>query len=360
MLLSRATATAALLSLVTAACGPSWPTRATALVDPRVQSSTIQSIDVLPADLQLWTSGEVQIDPNQLRDTAEGALMKSTFDAVLARGRVANMIDWAGVRQRLPGDGRARTLDATEAALSGYGAMAEEVPHALPVPYLPARLGVTTHADATLYVGGWAFVGQHESSTGTKVAEGILIAVAVVVGFVVIAALAKGGGGHGGGGGGHGGGGGGGGHGGGGGGGHIAGGGGGHGLNAGGVHVGGNGGTGYGTTPVSHATAIAHGTGRALRPRPPGVADDVNDIADILDNAADAFGRTFAQIPVRPDYPDDTGLTSGHSQMYLEMTLVDNRTGLPIWHARQTFPAGADRAAEVDRAARTMLASMPR
>jgi hypothetical protein len=46
--------------------------------------------------------------------------------------------------------------------------------------------------------------------------------------------------------------------------------------------------------------------------------------------------------------------------MYLEMTLVDNRTGMPIWHARQAFPAGADRPQDVDRAARVMLASLPR
>jgi hypothetical protein len=45
--------------------------------------------------------------------------------------------------------------------------------------------------------------------------------------------------------------------------------------------------------------------------------------------------------------------------MYLEMTLVDNRTGLALWHARQAFPASADDAAETVRAARTMLSLLP-
>jgi hypothetical protein len=45
--------------------------------------------------------------------------------------------------------------------------------------------------------------------------------------------------------------------------------------------------------------------------------------------------------------------------MYLEMTLVDNRTGLTLWHAHQAFPAGADHPQDVTRVANMLLATMP-
>jgi hypothetical protein len=45
--------------------------------------------------------------------------------------------------------------------------------------------------------------------------------------------------------------------------------------------------------------------------------------------------------------------------MYLEMTLVDNRTGLALWHAHQTFPASADDPTATVRAARTMMNLLP-
>ena len=45
--------------------------------------------------------------------------------------------------------------------------------------------------------------------------------------------------------------------------------------------------------------------------------------------------------------------------MYLEMTLVDNHTGLALWHAHQLFPANAASPEETARAARTMLALLP-
>jgi hypothetical protein len=45
--------------------------------------------------------------------------------------------------------------------------------------------------------------------------------------------------------------------------------------------------------------------------------------------------------------------------LYLEMTLVDNRTGLVLWHAHQDFPANIAKPADIDRAARLLLASLP-
>jgi hypothetical protein len=334
--------------LLAAACGPSWPQTATAVEVPQAPRGGARSIDILPADLQLWTDEDVPASPLDLRSSAEAALMSTALDAVVHTGRSANVLDWTGSSNGRPVmDPRA--LDATEASLSGYGAMVEMSPHSLPIPYLPARLGTVTNADATLYVGGWAFVGKHETPVGVKIAEGVLIAVAVVAVVVVIAAMSKGGGGgHGGGGGGHGGGG------------HGGGGGGGARLGTGG-HGGGAGLGNPGNVSFNgsqrQGTPLSKGTGRVSYARPPGAADDVADIGDVVDSAADAFGHVVT-IPVRPDYVM-TGQETGKSAMYLEMTLVDNHTGLPIWHASQTFPASADRQKEVRRAARTLLKSMP-
>jgi hypothetical protein len=310
------------------------------VVDAQTARGTVRSIDILPADLQVWTAAAMPDEPLfALRDSAEAALARTARDAILGGGRVSNTLGWDGFANGFPVmDPRA--LDATEAALSGYDAEANDVPHSLPIPYLPARLGTVTGADATLYVGGWAFVGHHDN-TGAKIAEGVLIAVAIVAIVVVVAVLAKGGG-HGGGGGGHGGGGGGGGH-----------------ISSTGGSMASSAAHSMGRAALTRsgrATALANGTGRGVRPRPPGVADDVHDLADLAD---DAFGHLDVQIPVRPDY-SSTGPTGGRSAMYLEMTLVDNHTGLALWHAHQTFPASADHPGDVARAARTMLASLPR
>jgi hypothetical protein len=56
-----------------------------------------------------------------------------------------------------------------------------------------------------------------------------------------------------------------------------------------------------------------------------------------------------------PSLPDD----GSESQMYLEMTLVDNHTGQTLWHARQAFPADATKAADTARAAKLMLRHLP-
>jgi len=48
----------------------------------------------------------------------------------------------------------------------------------------------------------------------------------------------------------------------------------------------------------------------------------------------------------------DTALPpdGGDPKMYLEMTLVDNHTGLTLWHAHQLFPANPERADDMSRA----------
>jgi len=79
-------------------------------------------------------------------------------------------------------------------------------------------------------------------------------------------------------------------------------------------------------------------------------------------NMVDAFGRAAVDIALSmPDWEDDPELPhdGDQSQMYLEMTLVDNRTGLALWHAHQTFPAQLGHHEDTARAMRTMLALLP-
>ncbi|HSR95566.1 MAG TPA: hypothetical protein VLM79_00795 [Kofleriaceae bacterium] len=294
----------------------------------------IATIDVLPLDLQLWAQPGYNVDLVRVRDGTEVNLMSVALDTLARRNyALGALIDWNGDFA----GGSALTHDdllATVSALSRYGAVAAEHPGQLPVPYLPARLGTTTGADATLYVGGWGYVAQHRDTTGDKVAQGILIGlliISVVAIIAIIASKSNGGGGHGGGG-----------HGGssggrGGGGGHSVGG------------VGGHGGGG--------GAGIGHGAFTASRG-----AQHVHSAARATEGVIDAFGRAAFDIAIwGPDWGENPALPheGGESQMYLEMTLVDNRTGLALWHARQAFPASAADATETVRAARTMLNQLP-
>lgn len=333
--MSRIVSGLAIASLLTAACGPSWPSRATTVSDPRVAPASYAKIDVLPVDLQLWADDDMPFDPEEIRTEAETVLLQSAVDRIRSNHEVANHLDWGGTAFTAEGPIPAmdpKALDATVGSLSGYGSIAGDTPHKLPVPYLPARLGEQTGADATLYIGGWSYVAKQRAGTGTKIAEGVLIAVAVVavVGIVLaVASSSKGsshsGGGHGGGG--HGGG---------------------SGLAKASSHV-----AGLAARDALRAGNVALEVGRATAR----VAGDV--IVESLDAIPpDAWGRHI-EVPDRPDWAAGAD-RDGHSRMYLEMTLVDNRTGLAIWHAQQTFPAGADRGEQVQRAARVMLASMPR
>ena len=297
-------------------CATPWP-QAVSVADPAFarRAQPIASVDVLPVDLQLWADDPSRGDPDALRASAETDLVSATTAALMQHGyAVRALIDWQGDYDA-PGGGRALAytpdaLAATIDALSSYGSEASQ--HAgLPVPYLPAHLGDATHSDATLYVGGWSFVGD-DTSNGTKVAEYVAIAVVIiiVVAIAIAASKSHGGGGHGGGGGGA----------------HAAGGG--HaGVSMGRFHGGG-----------FHAPT-AHVIGAIAR-------------------TADAFGRIAAASADRPDWYDEAP-HDGHSQMYVEMTLVDNHTGLVLWHARQQFPASAADHGDVQRVIASLVATLP-
>jgi hypothetical protein len=313
-------ASATTVALLTAGCigDHPWPNRPVSIATRAFATQgEIATIDILPLDLQMWAQPSYAVELEKVREGAEGSLMGIAAETLAARNyAVASVLDWngdfIGGHALSPDD-----LLATVGSLERYGAAVAAHPGELPVPFLPARLGTATGADATLYVGGWAYVAERQND---QLATGVIIALAVVAVVAIIAIIASKshGGGHGGGG--HGGGG------------HIG---------AAGGHVG-------AVFTASRGLAHAH-AGRLIR----GAAD-----------AIDAFGRIARDVALSPDWIEwdaDPALPhdGADSQMYLEMTLVDNHTGLALWHSHQRFPASAERPDDVVRAARMMMSLLP-
>ncbi|MEJ7603563.1 MAG: hypothetical protein WKG01_37095 [Kofleriaceae bacterium] len=94
------------------------------------------------------------------------------------------------------------------------------------------------------------------------------------------------------------------------------------------------------------------------------VARTAGEITGDVIHVIDAFGRSRTHLELvagRPEWSADKSLPhAGRPKMYLEMTLVDNRTGQVLWHAQERFPANAARPGDVGRVARTLLATLPR
>src|SRR5262245_18686215 len=78
--------------------------------------------------------------------------------------------------------------------------------------------------------------------------------------------------------------------------------------------------------------------------------------------AIDAFGRTNTHLNVYVSSGPSPGAQPPHggpSKMMLEMTLVDNRNGRVLWHARQQFRADPANNGDVTEAVLRMLRTMP-
>jgi hypothetical protein len=307
-------------------CATPWP-QVVAKSDPAFahRAQPIQKIDLLPIDLQLWVDDpDKRGAPAELRQAAEQELATAVLAGLHQKGYVDNAeIGWDG--NYAAADGHpAPALDhdavaATVESLSSYGTAASRADR-LPVPYLPAHLGDATGGDATLYVGGWSFVGDNDADAG-EIATYVVIGVVIVAAIVIIAIAAS----------------------------KSKGGDGGHTVD----HRAGGGGGGGGAIAVSHVGHFGSGHTVDHRGLPPMRAH----------HGGDAFGHsdtTLLYVDDRPDFYDDDGAPhDGHSQMYVEMTLVDNHTGLVLWHARQQFPASAARPAEIDRVVASLLATLP-
>ncbi|MEO7730161.1 MAG: hypothetical protein ABIY55_04255 [Kofleriaceae bacterium] len=296
-----------------------WPRQPVAVTTQAfAHQAEIATIDVLPLDLQMWGERDYNGDLDRVRGGAEINIMNVALETLARRNyAVGAMIDWNG---DYPGGTALSKADllATVGSLGHYGAAASEHPGELPVPFLPARLGATTGADATLYVGGWSYVASHHDSTGDQIVEAVVIGLLIISVVAIIAAVTK--------------------------------------SSKSSSHSGGGGGHGGGASGGSHGGFSAargvsqvHGAG-AFHHSPSAAVQMV-----------DAFGRTAVDLALSTaDWGEDPALPhAGDSQMYLEMTLVDNHTGLALWHAHQIFPASAANPSETTRVARTMLGQLP-
>lgn len=326
-----------------AACSPSWP-RPVATVDQRLagHAAGVARVDVLPIDLAVWTDGR-HGDPEALRLIAEYALADAATTALYERGYMPGaQVRWDGTFTGDDGVPRAALapdeLLATVAVLAGYHDAAVRL-GGLPQPPLPARLGASG-AEATLYVGGWAFVGDDPAGDNTAL-KVLVIAAVVVVAIVVAVALSK-------------------------------------------SKSKGRGGLARAADAVADA-AVA--TGRVAAHGLARVGDVAFTVGRTSAHLADHLLRTFPgrivprmldpQIDLtigprdpygvgdwrpaptvewsqRPDLP-----RRGRSSLYLEMTMIDNRDGHVLWHVAQRFPASGGSPADVTRAAAALLSTLP-
>ena len=331
---SRAALLAGACTVVCAAgCGPSWPTPRS-VADPAFLAGAqpVASVDLLPIDLQVWTGEGSEREPGELYHALDAGVGGAVAAELAGRGyQVRAQLGWDG-RYVAP-DGVVRAamseedLASTAWALSGYGEAQRRVRDGILAPFLPARLGGATGSDATLYVGGWAFAGKDGGSTAGKVAKGVLV-VALVAAVVVIAVAAA-------------------------------------------KKSGGGGGGALGSAARSAgrvASGAARVAGRVLVPagrlaRRAALAT-LRSGPDMLEaslHVLDAMGRSSTHLAIYPGRPDHhrSGPRKGRSAMQLEMTLIDNRTGQVLWHARERFPARPERPADVQRAVRRLLAGLP-
>ena len=214
---------------------------------------------------------------------------------------------------------------AVNATLTGMPVKYRTQPFDLPFPYLPAKLGTKTGADATLYIGGWSYVGKEPDHAGT-IAK-VVVGVVLIVGIIAILAVAS--------------------------------------KSKSDVpdFLGGAG------KAVAHAATSVGRTALRAAMRAGNLTIHVGraagQIAGDVVQVIDAFGHTQTHLQLvgtnRPEWSNDKTLPrSGRPKMYLEMTLVDNRTGEVLWHAQERFPANAARPGDVGRVTRALLATLPR
>lgn len=316
-----------------AACGgPSWPKTVRGVGDPRflAHQEVVDTVDVLPVDLQVWTEPGHQTGAYVVASEVDGTVAGMVSSQLARRGyQVVAQIDRDG--RYVGPDGSMHDamvpddVTRTTISLSGYGRAQSRTAGALLMPFLPARLGEATGSDTTLYIGGWAFAGKKKSShKAAKIIGAILIVGIIAVIAIAVIAGDKGGGGgsavgkvaEGAG--------------------HVA---------SGAVKV-------VGRVAVA-ATRTAGRVGFAVM-RDPELFRLTVDMIDVF-----AQSGTHAQVySGRPDYYAE-GPRRGRSAMMLEMTLIDNHSGRTLWHAQQRFPASPERPEQIERAVARLMATLP-
>ena len=303
------------------ACGRQWPAvRGVADEGFAGGALPVARIDVMPIDVAVDAREGTEIPREELaamfEQTTQGALQVGLTKAGYSLGAI---MDWQG---RFAGyDGKLYSamppaeLVATADSLALYGPAQATRRGALLVPYLPARLGTVTGSDATLYVGGWAYSGRDESQ-GAKIAKGVLIAVAVVAIVALVVVIAQKGG----------------------------------------------GGGALGRAAGGAAEVVGKTAGRAVTVAGRGLFRATHAVARGGLQALDVFGRmnTHLEIYVQSGAQPRPMPRSGRSRIFLDMTLVDNRTGRALWHAQQEFRANPARDADVVEAVLRMLRAFPK
>jgi hypothetical protein len=367
------------IAFATTGCGRQWPSTYHASADPTFarRGVAVSTVDILPIDLDVWADDTRAPEGPQVRADATSTALGAIAASLAGAGyRVQSSIDWYGKYSGPGGTQEAMTAEdvlATAGSLAAYGAAASRST-GLPLPYLPVRLGEKTGADATLYVGGWSYLGE-KGGDGDELATALLIAVGIIAVVAVVAVIADGKGGK-------------------------------SGKGVGRRHGGpsepgsseprwsrGGGGRprghgGGGSLPGRALGAIGRATVATSRvalrtlATTTRVAVEVGaDATRVMADAtfrgayADPYGpRTHIQIVVPPSCEDDPGVvgcpttvaqwnappSKGKSKIYLEMTLVDNRTGHVLWHGRQKFPADAAKPGDVQRAIRGLMSTLPK
>jgi hypothetical protein len=319
-------------AVLAAGCGPSWPSGTLHARAPRPDHA-IASVDILPLDLEMWSEAGYVTNPEELRGQAEASITNTVLEQLVTHQYAPRaLIDWngsfAGGQQALDKP----ALLSTVGALAHYGLASPVPPGApLPIPWLPARLGDRTGADATLYIGGWSYLAAPRESTGNTVVKdvaiGLLVVATVAIAVIALSALA-GADKH-------------------------------HSSSHSNDHE-------HGASPddPSHlpggvAVTRWHGHGESGAHAFARASSEI--AADLAINTIDAWGRPAPESETHPEYADDPQLPheGEESQLYLQMTLVDNHTGLALWHAHQTFPASGGSRGDVARAARQLLDSLP-
>ena len=318
------------ISLLGSACaGRSWP-EVNAITSRSLAERTVavRTVDVLPVDLAVMK--HARSDAGYTQEILVGTAYASLTSALQRRGyRIGALMGPDGSYEQ-PGGARLSAMDpaavqATVDSLSLYGmAQAEAGAGTLLVPYLPAALGQRTGSDATLYVGGWSYLGKDPSNGGgaRKAAKWTVIAIAAVVVVATVAVLAK-------------------------------------------------------KAPGGNAVSAAgQGIARAARPLAHAVARTSYHAARFAGRLAlatlDGFGRSHTHLHLYSSnhtlHPYQLATTNHESRyenkvppsaMEIELTLIDNRTGHVLWHGRQRFHATSARASDVREVFRRMTAGLP-
>lgn len=333
---------ALLLPLVVGCAAKPWPkVRAAAAPDYAAGAVPIARIDVMPMDVDLAAREGYEVHPDELRRRFDTSAAAAVLSGLTRAGYQVNPLEWNGTS--LMADGTRAValapneLEGTASAFASYTRVIDDPRVAGPA--LPVRLGAATGADATLYVGGEAYVGKKPTSKAAKVGKVVLIGLAVVaiVALVVIAARSGGG------------------------------------------DVLGNVASGVGRAASGVARAAGNGASIALR----GAARATDVAGRVVLRSLDAMGNANINVQVNVDvtgnaqpapyrYDTPQELQSipepiqverlqrkGGSKTWLTMVLVDNRTGRVLWHATQKASVSPADHGGVTKVVDRLLASLP-